>query len=451
MFKQKHFVTTILLVSTLFMSACNKKSDSGSTSSTPPTVYTPTKTQPTLVVLLEFNSPSFTSGDEVWQQKLFSYNDGSVNRYYYEVSGGKFGLTPVADAGNVHDGVVKIRLAHDHPNSGVNHYERAEEGIKESIVKISTDGFDFSKYDTDGDKNISFGELTIVFVVAGAEGATLTISQGNTIKNVGALTTYLNPTYVPTVDGVSLMVKDKGKYFIMGERHYYKDGSKDVSIDASIGVISHELGHAVFDLPDLYDTNATDGSKNTNGIGDYGLMGSGEWTQKNSNEYSGDTPTHMSAWSKIQTGWYTPTTYDLADSKDITLYATGTENYNIIKIQVSQNEYFLLENRGDNGFDKGFRAGSKNGIFTGGLAIWDINESRIMANPTHPNDNPSIKGVDLIEANGIKSLDDNVTTNDTPADLLFYSGHKDTYTSNSGLKITKISVVGDAMTLHIGN
>ncbi|UCH85679.1 MAG: M6 family metalloprotease domain-containing protein, partial [Candidatus Latescibacterota bacterium] len=61
-----------------------------------------------------------------------------------------------------------------------------------------------------------------------------------------------------------------------------------------IGVYCHEFGHA-FGLPDFYDTNG--GSE---GIGEWGLMGSGNW-QISTN------PVHMTAYSKSELGWIIPT------------------------------------------------------------------------------------------------------------------------------------------------
>ena len=449
MLTKRDLLTSSILAATLFMSACNQKSDSDAGVITPAPKTAATK-QPTLVVLLEFNSPSFQTAPEAWQEKIFSYQSGAVNDYFYEVSGGEFGVIPVQDAGNVHDGIVSIHLDEDHPNSGVDHYEYAEVSVKKSIEKIAQEGFDFSVYDSDGDHKISSQELTIIVVVAGAESST----THATSPGVGALTTYLSPAAVPTVNGVTLMQKDIGKYFIMGELHY----TTTQATDASIGIMVHELGHAVFDLPDLYDTSVNA----RNGIGMYGLMGSGEWTASGDTQYPGDTPVHMSAWSKIKAGWYTPTTYHATDSKDITLYATGTDKYNIVKIEVTPDEYFLLENRGDNGFDRGLRYANANYTFKGGLAIWHIDNTVISNNPIHPNDNALHKGVDLEEADASNSLNDSNSSNDDPSNLLYYSGHNTSFTptsapssllysgSNSDLFISNISVAGNSMTMHIG-
>lgn len=61
-----------------------------------------------------------------------------------------------------------------------------------------------------------------------------------------------------------------------------------------IGVFCHEFGHA-FGLPDLYDANG-----GTEGIGHWGLMGSGNWNTP-------ANPAHMCAWSKAELGWVIPT------------------------------------------------------------------------------------------------------------------------------------------------
>ena len=54
------------------------------------------------------------------------------------------------------------------------------------------------------------------------------------------------------------------------------------AIDATIGVMAHELGHAYFDLPDLYDTTNT-----SSGIGAFGIMGGGVWGYKTLTEKPG--------------------------------------------------------------------------------------------------------------------------------------------------------------------
>ncbi|HEX5133608.1 MAG TPA: M6 family metalloprotease domain-containing protein [Candidatus Krumholzibacteria bacterium] len=60
-----------------------------------------------------------------------------------------------------------------------------------------------------------------------------------------------------------------------------------------IGVFCHEFGHGL-GLPDLYDRDGT-----TNGIGHWGIMGSGSWNTP-------ATPAHPEAWTRVELGWVTP-------------------------------------------------------------------------------------------------------------------------------------------------
>ena len=57
-----------------------------------------------------------------------------------------------------------------------------------------------------------------------------------------------------------------------------------------IGTVAHETGHA-FGLPDLYDTQG-----GTEGIGEWGLMGVGQYARP----YS---PSRMEGWSMLELGW----------------------------------------------------------------------------------------------------------------------------------------------------
>ena len=64
--------------------------------------------------------------------------------------------------------------------------------------------------------------------------------------------------------GVNSSYYGQNGYSQFGELHGFSAG---ISWDATIGVMAHELGHAYFDLPDLYDTTEA-----SSGIGAFGLM-----------------------------------------------------------------------------------------------------------------------------------------------------------------------------------
>jgi len=66
--------------------------------------------------------------------------------------------------------------------------------------------------------------------------------------------------------------------------------------DARMGVCAHELGHLVFQWPDLYRT------KPDRGVGRWCVMSGGAWNGIKGTQ-GGDVPCHPSAWLKIQQGW----------------------------------------------------------------------------------------------------------------------------------------------------
>jgi len=408
--------------------------------------------RPMLVIRLDFANQHFIDNETVWQNKLFGTQHGELNDYYHEISHNKFEFSPVTDDGNVTDGIVTVTFNSDHPDPDIDASDftsKLHTVLKAAIETVSADGFDFSIYDTNGDNSISPDELIITFIMAGEEDS---YSGGQYGNGVWAHQWCTQSTYTPTVDNVEVMAcSSGGNYAVFGERH--KD-STTISHNATVGIMAHELGHSAFALPDLYYGSNTR-------IGYYGLMSNGSWAQVGTSGYPGDTPTHMCAWSKIDTGWYGPTSTSSDPTTDLQVHATGTANYNIIKTPFNNasNEYFLVENRGDSGYDAGLKYVNDN--FTGGIAIWHIDESVIQAKRASNtiNSNAAHKGVDLEEAAG-PSVD---TGAGDPVLNLYYSGNIDSFTPNtfpntdsyddnrSMIFFTDISSISDTMTVRINN
>ncbi len=150
------------------------------------------------------------------------------------------------------------------------------------------------------------------------------------------------------------------------------------------GLISHETGH-LFGLPDLYNTN---GARNSEGIGHWGLMGSGNWNAP-------DTPAHMEAWSRAELGWVTEVMLPNDTAVAISAVALSDTAY-VIPIP-SSNEYFLLENRQ--------LVGSDVALHRRGLLIWHVDSvmARIRSGSNTVNAT-SPEAVRLMQADGSDGL-----------------------------------------------
>ena len=406
-----------------------------------------------IVIRLSFDNQAFSSDEAAWQQKLFGTQSSQLNHYYHEISLNQFEFSPVNNTVNVVDGIVTVHFYEDHPDPDIDSTsfeQQLHPYLKSAIETVSDRGFDFSMYDTNNNGSISPDELIITFIMAGEEDA---YSGGIFGDGVWAHQWCTESSYTPTVNGVKVMdcgiSGTDGNYAIFGERHH---DQLLVSHDASVGIIAHELGHSAFNLPDLYYGSSTR-------IGYYGLMSLGSWGQASTSGEPGDTPTHMCAWSKIDTGWFRNTSDSNSSNTDFTLDATGLQNYNIVKVipENSIDEYFLLENRGIQGYDAGLKHVNNN--FIGGIAIWHIDEEVIRAKRADNIINSSAfhKGVDLEEAAG-PSVD---YGEGDPVLNLFYSSNVNQFTTNtvpsttlydgteSNIFITNISTISGTMSAHI--
>jgi M6 family metalloprotease-like protein len=120
-----------------------------------------------------------------------------------------------------------------------------------------------------------------------------------------------------------------------------------------IGVLAHETGHAL-GLPDLYDY---DGS--SQGIGAWGLMGTGSHSARHS-------PAHLSAWEKEQLGWVRVNW--LRDDTQFAAQPIEREPL-VFRYDIpGTSEYVLFENRQ--------RIGSDRNLPGHGLLAWRIDPER---------------------------------------------------------------------------
>jgi M6 family metalloprotease-like protein len=168
-----------------------------------------------------------------------------------------------------------------------------------------------------------------------------------------------------------------------------------------IGTVAHEIGHG-FGLPDLYDTNLR-GPAPTQGIGEWGIMGSGNYSLP----YS---PSGYDAWSLAELGWVSVDT--VAGGGDVSLDPVQLSDTVLALPVPGSHEYFLFENRQAYGSDTAqlnpaCRFGSRSCAKAPGLLIWHIDPDQITAHgfrrDNRVNSGP-IHGVALVQADGRDDL-----------------------------------------------
>lgn len=322
------------------------------------------------VLLVCFANLSFdsTHNPAYYTNLIFNHsNPKSVASYYWENSYGQLNVT-----GDIIGGTW-YRSSHSSnywgedssPGSVFPHVDDKNGYIYNLViegVQLADPTVDFRNYDNDSDSVIDY---------------LLVVHAGDAQEGTGVSTDIWSHRWsVQTTSIVdNVVVKD---YTMCAET-------------SPMGTFAHELGHAIGDLPDLYDTDYS-----SDGIGRWGIMGAGAWNYNvtpGSGEGPGDTPSHFCAWSKIQMGWLKPTIVT-SHQLGVTLPAIETSYKNsVLKFFLSDssnsitlNEYFLVCFRNQTGFDSAL-PGS-------GILIWHIDE----CNKYEGNDGERRKLVDLEEA-----------------------------------------------------
>ena len=159
-----------------------------------------------------------------------------------------------------------------------------------------------------------------------------------------------------------------------------------------IGTVAHETGHA-FGLPDLYDTEQ---GVRSQGIGEWGLMGSGNFTTPMS-------PATYDAWSLVELGWVTVA--ELDQNGVVETRARQVSDTVFLGRTDVGTEYFLIENRQAVESDTAQMNPSFTKRKAPGLAIWFIDEHVIAVNrPSNRVNTGPTQGVNLLQADGLNQL-----------------------------------------------
>lgn len=287
-----------------------------------------------LVVLVDFKNKKFADGHDleyyknVINGKDFSDEEegyvGSVRDYFLAQSNGQFELD--------FDVVGPVTMSKNYGYYGNDGAYQKDEKVYE-MIKEACDGIqdqvNLKDYDWDGD-----GEADQVFFLYAGLGQ----ASGGTASTIWPHESELR--YWPC----GVLSYSTGKintYACANELQPETQGSSRY-ISAGIGTICHEFSHCL-GFADMYDTTGGGGY----GMSVFDVMDQGSYNG------NGFVPCNYTAFERIYAGWVeaieleSPAT--VKDMKSVSDYGRPFIMYNY----KNTNEYFLMENRQNTGWDKG--------------------------------------------------------------------------------------------------
>lgn len=312
-----------------------------------------------LVILMQFKDLPFKKKredfEELFNEVGYSGNDalGSVRDYYQFASQGQ--LDYISDIYGPYTSKNPMSYyGKNNPNNGSD--SNPVELCIEAVSSLPSD-IDYNQYDNDGDGIVD--NVHIIYAGYGEEagGSSNTIWAHEYPHRIG----------LKSDIGFSL-----AGYSCSPELR----GNRGNHI-TNIGVICHELGHALGAL-DYYDTNYGTGGEYV-GTGKWDIMANGSWNDE------GRVPANFNPYVRSMVFGWNPISV-LEANQNYSIPSMGTEAQEISTVYMietgSENDYFLLENRQQIEFDEA--------IPGAGLMIYhvhpniDRNNTTNTVNATHP-------------------------------------------------------------------
>lgn len=277
-----------------------------------------------LLILVEFTDVHFTSGHNIaYYDRIINERNlqdlrfaGSVKDYFLEQSNGQFELE--------FDIVGPVKMPNSYTYYG-NNKDKLDSNLGEMVMyacNCLNEDIDFSKYDWDND-----GFVEQIGVVYSGFAESSTINANDIWPQKSELTNYFSSPFY--LDGVCI-----NTFFCSSE-------FRTENLESGIGTFCHEFSHCM-GLPDTYNM-----SNPEMGTQKWDLMGNGVHNE------DGFVPSGFTSLEKMLCGWQRP--IELENDTIISGMAAlsvGGEAYMITNKAFPQ-EFYLIENRQKNGFDKG--------------------------------------------------------------------------------------------------
>ena len=317
-----------------------------------------------LVILVAFRDCDFVTSDpnavftQFFNETGYSYNGmaGSVRDYFNAQSYGKLDVE--------FDVVGPYKLSKNMSYYGGNNEngnDSAPQAMAEEASRLADPDVNYRNYDWDGD-----GQVDQIFFIYAGYG-----------ENYGAASNTIWPhaSIMPSKD----MMLDHMKLWSYACTSELMGAKGEVL--AGIGTACHEFSHCL-GLPDTYDTTYSGGK----GMGLWDLMCSGNYNK------DGYVPAGYTALERWSAGWLDPVEVtEYTEVKDMKPLEEAPEAY-VLYNEANRNEFYLLENRQQVGFDAGLPGH--------GLMVTHTDYEKNAWESNSTNDNPNHQRITYVPADG---------------------------------------------------
>jgi M6 family metalloprotease-like protein len=357
-----------------------------------------------LVILGQFSDWTFVKTNSDFNN-LLNVGSSSFKAFYQDNSYGALNVTTTVV------GPYTINMTMSAADNNIRSY------IAQLVDAANNDGVNFANFDNNND-----GVMDSLYVIHAGYGE----------EYSGAPTYYIwshswdLSTYARTYDGVYI-----SSYATSPELRNLSG-----STISSIGVICHEFGHNL-GAPDYYDTDDTGSGGTAWDLMKWDLMAGGSWNN------NGDTPAQHNMYTKWQFGWSNPTVISSAATLSLNDTSDNNEAYRVNT--TTSNEFFILENRQQVGWDAYLPGHGLLVFHIDGNMIDGLSSNTVNANPSH-------QGVDIEEADNLRSTSNYTgdpfpgTANKTSFTDTTTPNSKSWAGANTNKPITGISEAGGVIT-----
>ena len=320
-----------------------------------------------LVILVEYSDVSFSLDDpqdyfhRMLNEEGFSDNGGTGSaRDYYVQNSDSLYLPDFDVFGPV---TLSRAMSYYGGNDWYGNDQHPEQMVVEACQMLD-DEIDFSEYDSDGD-----GKVDNVYIFYAGYGE----ASGGSANSVWPHSWDLSSA------GASLTLDGKRIEHYACSNEIEGGGFYD-----GIGTFCHEYGH-VLGLPDIYATSYTWAFT----PGAYSLMDYGSYNN------SSRTPPALSAYERYELNWIEPIAIQPTDTVVQLPHIMDSNMAYIMRVGRNSDEYFLLENRQQKGWDE-YIPGH-------GMLVWHVDYNASVWNMNTVNNDPNHQYVDIEEADDIQS------------------------------------------------